>query len=83
MMEGRIISLWWIGILCFCLSNGSRVSYKILSNVYLPYTYDPSPAYALGEDATEQVAYDKHAKIIYSIGKLVIILSLLSHLNSP
>lgn len=59
-----------IGVLLavFALPSEAKVSYEIMSTVYLPYTYDPAPTYGFGEDASEQVAYDPQRKLVYSVG---------------
>lgn len=64
--------IFLIGLLFSVNGISSRlvVKHKILSTLYLPYTYDPTPTYGLGEDAAEQLAYDKDSKIVYSVGKL-------------
>lgn len=64
-----LLKLFGVILVVTDCSNSVEVSYEILSTLYLPYTYTPTPAYALGEDAAEQLAYDKEAKLIYSIGK--------------
>ena len=58
--------------ICICLqcTSGISLSFQRLSSLYLPYTYDPSPKYALGEDAAEQMAYDSKKRILYSVGEL-------------
>jgi len=57
------------------LGCGITVKYKILSTLYLPYTYDPAEAYALKEDAAEQMSFDKDNQILYSVGKLELLLN--------
>lgn len=64
-----LLKLFGVILVVTDCANSVDVSYEILSTLYLPYTYTPTPTYALGEDAAEQLAYDKGAKLIYSIGK--------------
>lgn len=49
--------------------TGVTVDYEILSRLYLPYMYDPTPMYELDKGVAEQIAYDKEDKIIYCAGK--------------
>lgn len=49
--------------------QGITVNYKILSKLYLPYTYDPEKMYGLDEAAAEQFSYDEKTKLLYSVGK--------------
>lgn len=67
-MRARVV-LPGVVLILATLSAGLQVNYEILSTLYLPYTYEPTATYALDENAAEQMAYDKEAKIIYTVGK--------------
>ena len=45
------------------------VSFDVLSTLFLPYTYVPTAEYALGKNAAEQLAYDVDGQLLYSVGK--------------
>ena len=45
------------------------VTLEELSTLYLPFEYTPTPNFGLGVDASEQLAYDKDRRMLYSVGK--------------
>ena len=59
--------VWALTLTCVSASNVT-LDYQILSRLYVPYTYEPEPTYALGEESVEQLAYDKDAQLVYTGG---------------
>ena len=46
-----------------------EVTLEELPTLYLPFEYTPTPNFDLNVDTSEQVAYNKDRKMLYSVGK--------------
>nr|UYM80488.1 shell protein 2B [Novocrania anomala] len=57
----------------FLETSFCTISLRPLSTLYLPYTYNPSPQYALNKGVAEQSSYDAARKTVYTVGENAIL----------